>query len=296
VIRTPARVESVAEDVLRRLNQETPPAEVAQMLDEPYPLSRDQVSAYQAQGHVKIPEVLTGAALDYYRELLGAAVAYRGRADERSLPEKTIYEQSFLQIHTLGLEFESIRRFVHASRFAGLARQLMQVDGVRYYFDQALYKEPGGRLTDYHQDSGYWPVEPALNTTTIWLALVDVDRSNGCMAFARGSHRLSDEAEFVNIFTTDRDLPLEGQVGDAHWDWVPLEAGDCTFHSGLTYHRAGPNQTDEMREAMTIAYMAHDAVYDWPESNRRLEHWGPWAIKGLKRGDRYTNPTTPRLL
>ena len=36
----------------------------------------------------------------------------------------------------------------------------MEVDGVRLWFDQALYKQPGGHLTDYHQDAGLWPVGP----------------------------------------------------------------------------------------------------------------------------------------
>ncbi len=63
-----------------------------------------------------------------------------------------------------------------------------------------MYKEPGGRITDYHVDAAFWPVHPAAKTTIIWMALVDVPREKGCMAFATGSHKLSPDAEFVDIF------------------------------------------------------------------------------------------------
>lgn len=39
---------------------------------------------------------------------------------------------------------EIIQRFVMARRFAKVAAELMGVDGVRIYHDQALFKEPSG--------------------------------------------------------------------------------------------------------------------------------------------------------
>ncbi len=224
------------------------------------------------------------------------AVGHRFKDDDRALVEKPVYEQSFLQAHGLGFLYPAIRRFVHSVRFATLARDLMRVEGVRLYFDQALYKQPGGRITDYHQDGGYWAVEPSTKTTTIWLALVDAPRERGCMAFAKGSHRLSSGPEFVDIFNAEGEIPLTDRAAGFDWEWVPVVAGDCTFHSGLAYHRAAANETDQMREAMTIAYMVHYAIYDWPYWNDRIKNNGKWANDGLKRGDRFTLETTPRIV
>ena len=54
-------------------------------------------------------------------------------------------------------------------------------------------------------------------------------------------------------------IPLSGELD---WRWIPLAAGECPFHSGCVLHRADANCTVAMREAMTVAYMSADAVYD----------------------------------
>ena len=51
-----------------------------------------------------------------------------------------------------------------------------------------------------------------------------------------------------------------------------------------------------MREAMTIAYMVHYAIYDWDYWNDRIKNFGKWAIDGLERGDHFTLDTIPRLV
>ncbi len=52
-----------------------------------------------------------------------------------------------------------------------------------------LCKMPGeDQQITWHQDAFYWPLTPS-KTVSIWLAIDDVDRENGCMQFASGSHR-----------------------------------------------------------------------------------------------------------
>ena len=123
--------------------------------------------------------------------MIGLSVGHRFQDDQRALAEKRVYEQSFLQAFDLWPHYPAIAEFVQCFRFADVARRMMAVEGVKLWFDQALYKEPGGRITDYHVDAAFWPAHPAANTTTIWMALVDVPREKGCMAFAAGSHKLS---------------------------------------------------------------------------------------------------------
>ena len=98
--------------------------------------------------------------------------------------------------------------------------------------------------------------------------------------------------EFVDIFNVTEDLALPRELD---WRWVPLAAGDCTFHSGCVYHRADANRTSAMREAMTVAYMSADAVYDWPDWNSRVEGTHRFGTAGLRRGDPLNKPSTPQL-
>ena len=279
------------EDVERRLN-DPPPRVVSEFLAEPYPLAREQIEHYRERGFVKLEQVISGEALRYFREVIGCAVGHYFVDDDRAPADKRVYERSFLQAVNLGPIYPAIRPFAHAFRFADLARRLMGIRGVRLWFDQALYKQPGGRLTDYHKDAAFWPVQPAAHTTTIWVALVDVPRERGCMAFAAGSHRAADDPEFVDIFNVTEDLALPGEL---QWRWVPLAAGDCTFHSGCVYHRADANRTSAMREAMTVAYLSADATYDWPDWNSRVEDTHGFGTAGLRRGDPLNKPSTPQL-
>ena len=287
---TPSLKPVLPPDVERRLH-EPPPKAVSEFLGEPYPLTREQVEQYRERGFVKLEQVISGQPLRYFREVIGHAVGHYFVEDDRAPRDKRVYERSFLQAFNLAPIYPAIRPFAHAFRFADLARRLMGIDGVRLWFDQALYKQPGGRLTDYHKDAAFWPVQPAAHTTTIWVALVDVPRERGCMAFAAGSHRDGDP-EFVDIFNVTEDIALPGELA---WQWVPLAAGDCTFHSGCVYHRADANRTSTMREAMTVAYLSADATYDWPDWNTRVEHTHGFATAGLRRGEPLNKPTTPQL-
>lgn len=282
-------------EVLQRLHAPAPP-HIRAFLDEPYAVDSAKVDEYREKGYVKLKGILRGEPLDYYRELIGLSVGHRFKDDQRALAEKRVYEQSFLQAFNLWPHYPAIAEFVQCRRFAEVARRMLDVEGVKLWFDQALYKEAGGRITDYHVDAAFWPVHPAAKTTTIWLALVDVPREKGCMAFATGSHKLSPDAEFVDIFNAQEEIAIGDNLRHTPWEWAPLKQGDCTFHSGLVYHRAGGNSTEEMREAMTIAYMTADATFDWPESNPEAGRRHGFATEGLKSGDLLESIFAPRLL
>ena len=85
---------------------------------------------------------------------------------------------------------------------------------MRLYHDQALFKEPGGGRTPWHQDQFYWPFDSG-DTITMWMPLVDVAPEVGSMRFVAGSHRLghvsgesiSDESDReVSALIAERDL------------------------------------------------------------------------------------------
>ena len=282
-------------DDLERLHAPAPP-EIRDFLAEPYPLAPAMLEAYQEQGYIKLEQVISGAPLGYYRDLIRLAVGHRFQDDQRPLAQKRVYEQSFLQAFNLWPHYPAIAELARCFRFADIARRLLAVDGIKLWFDQALFKEPGGRITDYHVDAAFWPLQPSALTTTIWIALVDVPRERGCMAFAAGSHKLSPDAEFIDIFNAQEEIAIGDNVRQYPWQWLPLCQGDCSFHSGLVYHRAGPNQTEAMREAMTMAYITADARFDWSESNAEAAGRHSFATEGLKRGDLLESSFAPRLI
>lgn len=225
------------------------------VLAEPYALDRATIDAYRADGHCVVRGLLDADEVSRYRVELERLVAEWARKVP-PLEQRDTYHQAFLQVPNLWQRSELVADFVLAPRFARVATALMGVDGVRLYHDQALSKEPGGGFTPWHQDQRYWPLATP-HTITMWMPLVDVPESVGTMSFASGSHAhgelgpwvIGDDSE-VGFEAVVRELGLPVETHGA------LRAGDATFHSGWTLHRAPANGTDLLRSVMTIIWFA----------------------------------------
>ena len=92
----------------------------------------------------------------------------RCRADARPLGERSPYEQSFRQCMNLWEDFPDVRPLSFHPRIGEAAARLAGVACLRLWHDQALYKEPGGRQTDAHNDQPYWPMDET-DTITAWI-------------------------------------------------------------------------------------------------------------------------------
>jgi hypothetical protein len=151
-----------------------------------YALPADAVANYRRDGHVLLRQVATADELAPYAAAITRCVEAANRATV-PLEERDTYHQAFLQVANLWEQDAIAARFVTARRFARVAAELMGVDGVRLYHDQALFKEPGGGHTPWHQDQYYWPLDNP-NCVTMWMPLVDVPAEMGVLTFAGGSH------------------------------------------------------------------------------------------------------------
>ena len=70
-----------------------------------------------------------------------------------------------------------------------IAARLMNSTSAEFFYDQLFVKEPGtAHPTPWHQDQPYWPVTGE-QVTSVWIALDEIDRSNGAVEFIAGSHR-----------------------------------------------------------------------------------------------------------
>lgn len=260
----------------------TTATEALSELDSPYPLDASQQSAYARDGHVVLRGVVPPETLRPYRDLFLAAVQARS-ASVKPMSERDTYGKAFLQIMNLWRDDERLRRYVFARRFARIAADLMGVDGVRLYHDQALYKEPGGGFTPWHQDQHYWPLATD-KTITLWMPLIDITAGMGTMNFASGSHT---EGYLGDMEISDTsEATLAEFVRGKGYDVVnhgAMRAGDATFHSGWTLHGAGPNDSDTLREVMTIIYYA-DGTQVAPADNKNrqadLDAWIPGGVPG----------------
>ncbi|MDI9635564.1 phytanoyl-CoA dioxygenase family protein [Kamptonema cortianum] len=253
------------------------------------------IAQYQRDGHILIRSLATKDEIEPYRAAIRQLTEEAAR-NLAPLNERGTYGKAFIQHTNLWERDEICQRFVLAKRFARVAAALMGVDSVRLYHDQALFKEPQGGLTPWHQDQQYWPLDD-VKCITMWMPLVDVSAEMGTMRFASGSHKLgylgpldiSDDSE-------ERLQQLISEKGYSITESPDMNAGDATFHDGWCLHGAPGNASaDRMREVMTVIYFEDGARISQPDSESRqkdLEAWFP----GLEAGDLAASRINPRLI
>jgi ectoine hydroxylase-related dioxygenase (phytanoyl-CoA dioxygenase family) len=252
------------------------------------------IHEFQKKGHTLIQNVLSEAEIKAYRPVIVDATD-RYNTEKRKLSERDTYGKAFLQIMNLWQVDPDSKKFVTAKRFAKIAADLMGVDNVRLYHDQALFKEPGGGPTPWHQDQYYWPIDTH-NTITMWMPLVDIDEEMGMLTFASGSyvngavfnHEISDESESL----------FDDYVAKKQFDISrakTMKAGDATWHRGFTIHNAPGNNSDKMREVMTIIYVADGArITPYKNSWQKNDH-EKWLM-GKPIGGPVDSELNPKLL
>lgn len=255
----------------------------------PHLLAPDLIDQFDRQGFVVTPGVFSDAALAEYAAAVDAEVARRTADDQRPLADKTVYEQSFIQCMRLWETSPAVLPLTCNAALAGIAAQLLHVESVRLWQDQALYKEAGGRETTPHQDLTFWPLGTAA-LVSAWIPFDDVAVANGAMAYVPGSHKAG-RLRVVDIThnTDPYDILSDPALQGAEPQWLEVPAGHVIWHHGLTVHQAAPNTTDTTRRVFTVVYIDAGA--------RRAKSWPGYPLDrdGVAEGGLVAGPGMPVL-
>ena len=262
-------------------------------LHEPITLDRSIVDGFARNGHAVVRGLASADEVAAYSSSIADA-ARRLSVEERPLEERDTYGKAFIQSMNLWTVDATVREFVLARRFAKVAADLMGVPAVRLYHDQALFKEPGGGHTPWHQDQVYWPLDTD-HTITMWMPLVDVPSNVGSVVFASGSHRNGDLGG--NAIGDDSQAHFERVIETEGFELVsyaPMRAGDASFHAGWTLHGAPANETTMMRSVMTVIYFADGARVGALDSPMRENDNALW-LDSRRSGELAASPMNPLI-
>ena len=208
-------------------------------------LTTEQFEAFQVQGYVKAPQLITPQQVaelrrDYDKALSGEIKVpawgddhIQGRVVQLAKPSEHI---------------PGWRQHAYFLRALAIARQLIGAEG-DYAYDQIIYKPPHHpAATEWHQDAGYWKNSRGSdNAVTCWLALSPAWKENGGMQFIPGSHRAEIQDHYSVAHRSEINQALETTVDTSQAVAVTLEPGDATFHHCRTLHYTGGNFTDTPR-------------------------------------------------
>lgn len=149
-----------------------------------------------------------------------------------------------------------------AGRFPALAAELLGAPAVPKNL-QYFNKPPGvSTPTPPHQDGFYFMLTPN-EALTMWLALDDVDESNGCVRYVAGSHLGGVRPHGKTGVLGFSQGILDYSEGDREREAaIAARPGDLLVHHSLTIHRAEANASDRPRRALGLIYYSVDAKVD----------------------------------
>jgi ectoine hydroxylase-related dioxygenase (phytanoyl-CoA dioxygenase family) len=251
------------------------PEQIRHFLETPYPITQAQIAFYEQQRFIKLKQVLNTETIAFFNKVISEQVAAMNQ-EQTALEERSTYGKAFLQLFNLWRENDLIKELVFSKRLGQLASELMAVNGVRLYHDQALFKEAGGGITPWHADQYYWPLSSD-KTVTAWIPLQATPLEMGPLEFSAGSHAIVEGRELEIGDESEEIIQKTLRVTDFKHVIEAFDIGEISFHSGWIFHRAGANITDQMRKVMTVIYMDKDMLLKAPDNANQENDWKTWC-------------------
>ena len=237
-------------------------------------LDTDQASEqFRRDGVVHLPGFLSRAEIDELDANLARYVAdvvptlpptdafYEVAGDRRALKQMQ-------RITDHDAYFDEFRR---RTKYVQLAELLLEgpvcSQGVEWFNKPAGIGKP----TPPHQDGFYFCLKPD-EAVTMWIALDDVDESNGCVRYLRGSHREGIRPHGRSAVLGFSQTILDFSPPDGPREFVGIvRRGDALVHHSATIHWADANRSVRERRAFGMVYYSARAQRDEAAFARYLE-------------------------
>lgn len=219
-------------------------------LNDNYFLNKKNINQFWKNGYIHLKNVLSKNEISFYRKEIQKVTRRKFKNKKKE------FGGAFYQVLNIRYDSELIKKFCLSKRLGKIAADLMKVDAVRIFHEQAIFKHPGDTKSYWHQDQFFWPLDTHLHIG-MWMPLIDCTKDMGIMRFVKKSHTMGD---LMGISINEK--------SENHYDKVikekkleieelqSINAGDCTFHFGWTIHGAGLNKSSTIREAMVVTYYA----------------------------------------
>ncbi len=165
--------------------------------------------------------------------------------------------------------------FAHSAAVVDPVSELIAPD-LDVFLSQFIFKTAGAWGQPWHQDSFYFPFEPARPVVGVWLAVTEATLLNGCLHVLPGSH-----TEPVHTHVPDRRPDANyGYFEIVDHDMsasepVLMDPGDLLVFDSHLMHCSTDNESDGIRAAMVYHYAVAGTVDHTEEYIPSLNDWVP---------------------
>ena len=179
-------------------------------------------------------------------------------------PESLIYG---IWRHNVWKELPCFHEALLQSQIGSVAAALMNVDELLLFQDTVILKPSGIRhRVQWHQDYSYWPLDSP-NGITIWIALDDTDKHNGCMSFIPHSHEWGECQPM--IFTAEKAEPKDCALPPLRWQEMeknrvdyPCKTGFAAAMHPLNCHMSYANLSTTDRLGWVVSFVTPEVRWD----------------------------------
>ncbi|MBI2191347.1 MAG: phytanoyl-CoA dioxygenase family protein [Planctomycetes bacterium] len=233
-------------------------------------LTPQQVGEFKSKGYLHAGLLLTHEEVESLRDELDAVLARHDRGNkEIAFIEGTAalcrHRGDFLQVTNIWEISDLFRRLVFSPALVAQVVQLAGADRLRIFADSVLCKVGGHReMNPWHQDGPAFDILAESDVVAAWIAMDDVDETNGCMCMIPASHRWREPPPGVESLLKSKETdPLSAVWRECgiSVEPRPVRHGEVHFHHGLTWHCSLRNESGRPRRAMAIHYMRGDTHY-----------------------------------
>ena len=229
-------------------------------------LTAEQIASFYRDGYLSAGSALSAEEVEELRVELDRVIEQRDREDvtqpvlirntSRAIPELIVW-----QVVNIWEASEAYESLLSHPKITEEIAQLTGAKSLRIWHDQIQYKPAReGGVQKWHQDAPLWPIIEPMTEVSAWVALDDVDESNGCMSMVTGSHLWGNQIDFVGGLEFDS---MPDQYEDHIVEVVarPVKMGEVHYHHGLTWHASPANPSDRPRRAIAMHYMTEESRF-----------------------------------
>jgi phytanoyl-CoA hydroxylase len=230
-------------------------------------LEAHQVEQFRRDGFLVGSVVLSEDRVEELRDELDRVIAQRDRTD---IDQPVLISNlggddnaPVWQVVNIWQASPAFRDHLAERAIVDEVAQLTGGSELRVWHDQIQYKPPyhGGK-NGWHQDAPLWPPLEPMTQVTAWVALDDVDESNGCMSMVVGSHKWGDRIEYLRSLGSSYALPETWEGRRVEPRLCPVAKGAVHYHHCLTWHGSHANLSARPRRAIAVHYMVDATRYN----------------------------------
>lgn len=234
-------------------------------------ISEKQCAEFKAKGRIPGGLLLSGNEVEELLRELDSVIALHDhhQADISLIGETAAFCRNrgdFLQLTNLWELSDVFRKVVFSPKLVSKAGQLAGVDSLKIFADSMLCKMGVNlEMNPWHRDGPAFDILTEDDAMAAWIALDDVDETNGAMCMIPGSHLWEGVPEKMKKLLKMRDLDPLSPVWKENGIDVEVcrvRKGEVHFHHGLTWHCSLKNVSGRPRRAWALHYVPGNTHYD----------------------------------